>query len=247
MKYKLFLILLIFTITSCAQNLNTPNVKTPFNSKGFAYIYNEEDFNKKIINKKFDNNLLQVAHNKLRVGTLIKLINPKTNDFIVLKNSKKLNYPDFYKILITTPVALKLNLQKDLPLIEIIEIKKNKSFVAKKAKIHVEEKKLHSNAPVETVKISNISRNKKKINNVNKDKFFINIGVFYSKNSAFFLKDRITKELSSFDSNKLKIKIKKTNKVTLLSGPYTTINSMKNDYILLKNFGFEELDISINE
>ena len=46
---------------------------------------------------------------------------------------------------------------------------------------------------------------------------------------------------------KLFIKTQNVNKITLLSGPYTSINSMKNDYIDLKNFGFEELDISINE
>ena len=35
-----------------------------------------------------------------------------------------------------------------------------------------------------------------------------------------------------------------SNKQTnLISGPYNTINFMKNDYILLKKFGFEELDI----
>ena len=40
---------------------------------------------------------------------------------------------------------------------------------------------------------------------------------------------------------------KKSNKQTeLISGPYYAINFMKNDYILLKQFGFEELDI-INE
>ena len=88
---------------------------------------------------------------------------------------------------------------------------------------------------------------KKNKNNVNKDKFFINIAEFYSKKSALFLKDRIVKDLSSFDGNKLNIKIKKTNKIALLSGPYTSINLMKNDYIQLKNFGFEELDININE
>ncbi len=32
-----------------------------------------------------------------------------------------------------------------------------------------------------------------------------------------------------------------------MSGPYNSINLMKNDYIQLKHFGFEELDISINE
>ena len=40
-----------------------------------------------------------------------------------------------HKVLITEPVAKKLDLDLDLPLLEIIEIKKNKSFIAKKTKI----------------------------------------------------------------------------------------------------------------
>ena len=80
-----------------------------------------------------------------------------------------------------------------------------------------------------------------------KDKFYIVIAELYSKNSASLLKKRITQELKNFDSKKLYINSKKSNKITLLSGPYNSINLMKNDYIQLKNFGFEELDISINE
>ena len=129
----------------------------------------------------------------------------------------------------------------------MIEIKKNKFFIAKKTQIFNEEKKIHSNAPVEVVKIDNISLNKKKINSSKKDKFFIIIAEFYSYNSAELLKKRINEEILNFDVNKLNIKTRKTNKITLLSGPYTAINSVKNDYIQLKNFGFEELDISINE
>ena len=54
---------------------------------------------------------------------------------IVLKNTKRIKYPDFYKILITKPVAENLKLDLDLPILDIIEIKKNKSFVAKKKNI----------------------------------------------------------------------------------------------------------------
>ena len=90
----------------------------------------------------------------------------------------------------------------------------------------------------------NNDNNKK---SVIKDNFYIIVGEFYSKESAFFLKKRITQELTSFNSRKLYIKSKKSNKITLISGPYNSINLMKNDYIQLKNFGFEELDISINE
>lgn len=245
MNYKYILIFLF--LTSCAEKLEKLDSKSPFISKGFAYIYNDEDFINKIIKKKMDNNSLQIAHNKLKPGTLIKIINLKTNDTIILKNNKRLQYPDFYKILITQPVADQLNLQKDSPLIELIEIKKNKFFIAKKSKIFQEEKKIHNNAPVEGVIINNISQTNEKIKKVTKDKFYIIIAEFYSKNSANLLNERITRELPSFNSKKLFIKSKKTNKISLISGPYSSVNLMKNDYILFKNFGFEELDITINE
>ena len=97
-------------------------------------------------------------------------------------------------------------------------------------------------------KVQNFEIKKQKVKNkAIKDKFYIIIAEFYSKNSASLLKKRITQELKNFDSKKLYINSKKSNKITLLSGPYSSINLMKNDYIQLKNFGFEELNISINE
>tara|TARA_B110001450_G_scaffold223293_1_gene220332 strand:+ start:131 stop:868 length:738 start_codon:yes stop_codon:yes gene_type:complete len=245
MKYKLFILFLI--LSSCVNGHNKTQVKPPYNSKGLAYIYTEKDFIEKIILKKFDNNDFQIAHNRLRPGSLIKLTNPLTNESIILKNSKRVDYPDFYKILITSPVAKKINLDVDFPLIELLVVKKNKSFIAKKTKIFQEEKTIHSNAPVELVKIDNISKTTKTNKIKKKDKIYIVIGDFYSRTSAYSLKKRITQELINFDSKKLFIKSKKTNKTTLVSGPYGSINLMKNDYIQLKKFGFEELDITINE
>ncbi len=245
MKFKIIFIILLLVV-SCSPYQNYGQQKKPFIAKGFAYIYSDEDFINKIIKKKFDNNQFQIGHDKLRPGSLIKIINLKTNDSIILKNTKRLDYPDFYKILITKPVAEKLNLSLDSPLIEISEIKRNKSFIAKKTKIYKEEEKIHSNAPVETVKIDNISKiknNKKK----SKERFTIVIAEFYANKSALLLKERITKELSNFNSKKLYIKSNKANKTTLLSGPYNSINLMKNDYIELKKFGFEELDLTIYE
>jgi len=245
MKYKLIILLVL--ITSCAQNISKHHQKLLYSAKGFAYIYKDEDFNNKLIKKKFVNTQLQIAHNKLKPGTLIKLMNPITKDFIILKAGNKVQFPDLYKILITESVANKINLKIDFPLVEVLEIKKNKSFIAKKSEIHNEEKKIHSNAPVELVKIDNISKNTKNNKISNNDKIFIIIAEFYSNKSAVLLKKRIVKELTNFDSNKLSIRAKKINKISLLSGPYKSINLMKNDYIQLKNFGFEELDISINE
>ena len=134
--------------------------KKHYTSKGFAYIYNEYDVGQKIIKGKMDNSKMQISHQNLKTGTLIKISNPKNKESLVFKNIKRIKYPNFYKILITKPVAQKLDLNKDLPILEIIEIKKNKSFIAEKAKIYSEEKKIPSNAPVASVQISNISKNK---------------------------------------------------------------------------------------
>ncbi len=217
--------------------------RAPYNSKGFAYIYNDEDYKNNIIKGKLNNSLLQVSHASLKNNALIKIINPKTNDSLTIRNFKRIEYPDFYKILITKKVAEKLNIQSDLPLIEILEIKKNKSFIAKKAKIYNEEKKISSNAPITSVKISNISKNKKTDRTNTKDKFVILIGTFYTNDTAKFLKKRIIKEIPDYDVKKLQIRKKSNKQTDLISGPYNTINFMKNDYILLKKFGFEELDI----
>ena len=245
MKYK-YLILLFF-LFHCSQNLKISSEKKSYYSKGFAYIYNNEDFSNKIISKKLNNELLQISNNKLRSGTLIKIINTKTQDALILKNKSSIRYPEFYKILITKAVSEKLNLDHKLPLVELFEVKKNKSFVAGEAKIFNEEKKIYSNAPVEKVKIDNISKIEIKKKDVKESKIFINIAEFYSIESANFLKKRISSDIKNFDSKKLIIKVKKTNKISLLSGPYNSIDLVKNDYTLLKNYGFEELDISLNE
>ena len=155
-----FNILIFFFLLSCSSNYTKLENRKPYNSTGFAYIYNESDYENKVINKNLNNQLLQISHKDLKIGSLIKLTNPSTKEYLILKNAKKIKYPEFYKILITKPVASKLNLNDDLPLIEIIEIKKNKSFIAKKAKIYHEEKKISSKAPVTSVKIANISKKK---------------------------------------------------------------------------------------
>ena len=243
MKFKFLLILLL---TSCVSELNKTISKSTYASSGFAYIYNESDYINKITSKKFKNDQLIIAHNRLKVGKLIKVTNPKNNKFIVLKIKKKANYPEFYQILITEAVAHKLKLEESLPFLEIQEIKKNKSFIAEKTETFEEERKVVNKVPVTGVKIDNLSKTKKisKSKTVN---FSIIIAHFYSSDSAFFLKQRIIKEMPNFNNKKILIRKKKKNSFQLISGPYNTVNSLKNDYIILKRNGFEELDVELNE
>ena len=240
-------LILIFFLTSCSANYTKSDNRKPYNSTGFAYIYNAKDYENKIIKKKFDNDLLEISQRDLKFGSLVRLINPQTKESLVLKNIKRVNYPDFYKVLITQSVATKLNINSELPLIEVLEIKKNKSFVAEKAKIYQEEKKISSKAPVTSVKIANISEKKPSKKKINPSNIYILIASFYTNEAANLLKQRIITETPNYDINKLKIK-KKTSKIfEVLSGPYKSINLLKNDYTNLKIFGFEELDIFINE
>ena len=62
-------------------------------------------------------------------------------------------------MLITKPVADKLNLVSEFPLVEVTAIKKNKSFIAEKTTIFKEEEQIHNKAPVENVAVANISKN----------------------------------------------------------------------------------------
>ena len=245
MKFSIFIF--IFFLISCSPHYTKFDNRKPYNSTGLVYIYNTNDYEKKIIKKKMNNELLQISQKNLKVGSLIKLINPRTQESLVLKNIKKIEYPDFYKIMITQPVADKLNISGELPLIEVLEIKKNKSFIAEKAKIYHEEKKISSKAPVTTVKISNISKKKIDIKKNIAEDVHILIASFYTNEAANLLKKRIIKEIPNYDINKLKIKKKTSKEFEVLSGPYKSINLLKNDYIGLKFFGFEELDIFINE
>jgi len=245
MKFRL--IFTLFFVLSCGPQFSTINQKKPYTSKGFALIYNDFDFNKKIIKGKMNNDIMQISHQSLKTGTLLKIINPRNNESIVLKNIKRIRYPSFYKILITNEVAKKLDLNHELPLLEIIEIKKNKSFVAKKAKIYKEEKKIPSKAPVASVQISNISKNKSKNYSKKSEKLYIHIASFYSIETARFLRQRIIKEVADLNSKKLKIEKISSKETQVISGPYNSVNLLKNDYIKLQNLGFEELNIFINE
>ena len=222
-------------------------MKEPYAANGFAYIYNESDFNEKIIKGKMNNDILQISHQNLKTGTLIKVTNQKNKESLVLKNIKRIRYPEFYKVLITEAVAQKLKLDTNLPILEIIEVKKNKSFIAKEAKTFTEEKKISSKAPVENIQISNIAKEKSRQNIKTSEQIYILLGSFYSIDTANFLKQRIIKDVPEFNINKLKIKKNNIKENLVISGPYNSINSVKNDYILLKTFGFEELDIILNE
>ncbi len=242
MKYNY--ILIFFFVFSCSSINTTSYKKQNLNSKGFAYIYSQNDYNNKFITKKIDPTELLIGHNQIRRGAIIKISNPRNKKNIITKNSFKVNYPDFYKIFITKPIAQKLDLSEDFPYVEIEELRKNKSFIAKKAIIFQEEKQLHDKAPVEKVKIKDISKTTS-VEKTKKPKFVIILGNFYSHEAAKLLIERINSETNAFKTKKISILKRKKHNYEVYLGPYNTIKMIKNDYIALKQINFDEVDIKI--
>ena len=98
----------------CATESSRNSIKTSFSTSGFAYIYNDLDYVNKIISKKLDNNIIQIAHSTLKVGTMVEITNPKNDKKIILKINKKIKYPELYSILITKKVSEELKLNEEL-------------------------------------------------------------------------------------------------------------------------------------
>jgi len=236
MKYKI--VLLIF-LTSCINTTYTGNKNFTYSVKGFAAI------NDQPISTSGDN-MFFVSHNMFKLGTKLKITNPANNIFVETIVKKKIKYDNFYKVLISKNTAQKLNLDLNFPYVEVTEIKKNKSFIAKKAIMNNIEKKIANKAPVTKINIDNLSK-QEIIKKTKSKSYSILVADFSSLESAELLKTRLIKIL--VNSNYQLIYINKNNNKSfeLLMGPYNTINKLKNDYIVLNDSNFEDLDIKINE
>ena len=239
MKFKIIFIILFLHSCSAGSLQQKKSTFAPYISKGFALVYDEKDYVKKIVSRKLNQDELQIAHNKLRINSIVTITNPENKKSLTLKVSKKLKYPDFFTVLITKKVADVLELDTNMPFVDLQQRVKNKSFVAKKSVTFSEEKLASNKAPVTKVQIRNISTQKKFIKK-NK-KFSIIIGEFYSKESAYHLKGRLEKNY--VEKEALKIKRLGKNKFQLSAGPYTSINTLKNAYFQLNKYGFDNLDI----
>ena len=235
MKYR---IILLFFLAACTNSTYNNKNSFTYTAKGFAFIKNQSSIS-------LDNNLF-VSHNKLKLGTKIRISNPVNDKSIETIIKKKIKYDNFYKVLISSDIADKLNLNLRFPYIELTEIKKNKSFVAKKAITESVEKKIANKAPVTKISINNLSKSKKIIKNTPKN-YSILVAKFYSLESAEVLKKRLITILKNSNYPLIHINKKNNKSYELLMGPYNTINKLKNDYIALNESNFEDLDIKLND
>ena len=246
LKQTSILFFFIFFLFSCADykiNKKPDKIeKQYYSSSGFTLIYDDELFLAKVVNKKINNNDIVILHNFLKKNTPVKIINPENSMTVEAKILRKANYPQIFNSVISEKVALLLELDSKNPFVEIIELKKNETFIAKEGSIFDEEKTVADKAPVDQIKMNDLSisieNNKKK--SYKNNNFIIVISDFYYKESAINLKNELVKKINL---NKILVKKINNNKYRLLVGPFKNFNALKNTYISLNNLGFEYLNI----
>jgi len=244
MKFKYFF--LIFFLFSCVEdvkliNRNNIQVKKTFISKGFTLIYNDNLIKKKTIKKRIDGREYVILHSFLERNTYVKILNPINSKTVIAKVKYKTNYPIIYNSVITNRIAEELELNYEDPYVEIIEIRKNDTFIAKKAKTFDEEKNVANKAPVTDININVISNELENTEiRSKKNEYIINIGEYYYLDSAKVVKNRLINE-----ANLTNVKIKKIskNKFRVYVGSYSFFNAMKDPYFAISKLGFEHLDV----
>ncbi len=155
---------------------------------------------------------------------------------------KKNKYPNFYNSVISKRISSELELNESEPYIEIKEIIQGSSFIAKKAKIFDEEKKVAEKAPVEQIQIKDIANNsKKEIIIMNKEfSYVIKIADFYFEKSAKEMKSRISTETAIKEINIEKLT---SIKFRVFIGPYDNLNSLKKSFNAINVLKFDSIEI----
>ena len=249
LKKVILVLLLIIQLYACADYKTDKetqyNEKLYYSSSGFALIYEEELYKQKVINRKLDNQDINVMHNILKKNTPIKIINPENSKVIETKVYKKAHYPKIFNIVISKKISTILELDVNNPYVEILELKKNKTFIAKEGSIFEDEKNVADKAPVDQIKMDDLTKDQTQIEEkiTKKSNFILVISDFYYLSSANNLRNELVKKINI---NNISVKKINNKKYRLFAGPFENFNALKNTYISLNQLGFESLNVYRN-
>ena len=252
MFYRNFLIIVIFLFTSNCTTSNLTN-KSPdidfensFTNKGFTLVYTDELYSDKVVTTKVEERSLLILQRNLKKDTQVKITNLINNKSVLAIVGKKSKYPWFNNSVISARIADELKLDLNEPYIEIIAISESSLFVAKKAKMYDEEKKVAIKVPVNSISIDNLNvkknNNRKKV--VRKFSYNIKIADFYFNKTAVSMTKRIKADTNIKKTNIRKISDKK---YRVYLGPFNNINSLQKSYNDIKILEFENIEIIRND
>ena len=251
MHYKHTIVVLLIFLNSCVnypidKKIETKQKKNYFLNKGFALVYNDDLYKKKLIKAKIENRSLIIFQRNLKKNSTVKITNLINSKYIIAKVGKRTKYPFFYNSVISQRISEELEINELEPYIEIKEIIANSSFIAKKAKTFDEEKKVSGKAPIDSISVYNlndsIQKNEKKIKK-SKFNYIIKIADFYFKNSAKSMIDRIKKETPV---NNVRIQNLSSTQYRVFLGPFNNMNSLQKAFSAISALEFENIEIIKN-
>ena len=251
MNYKILFIIFLISLNSCIENpiKITSKIdlkKQYYSNKGFTLIYSEDLILDKLVNKKINERDLLIFQKNLKINTNVKITNLVNSRSILAKVGPSANYPNFYNSVISKRISIELDLSMDEPYVQIKELINNSSFIAKASKTFDEEKNVASKAPVDEIKVSNLSTRtktitKKTIRNFN---YIIKIADLYFRDSANVLTARIKEE-----TNIKKVFVNNLSKsqYRVFLGPFDNINLLQKAFNDIKILEFENIEIIHND
>ena len=251
MHYKHTIVVLLIFLNSCVnypidKKIETKQRKNYFLNKGFALVYNDDLYKKKLIESKIENRSIIIFQRNLKKNSTVKITNLINSKYIIAKVGKRTKYPFFYNSVISQRISEELEINELEPYIEIKEIIANSSFIAKKAKTFDEEKKVSGKAPIDSISVYNLNdsvqKNEKKIKK-SKFNYIIKIADFYFKNTAKSMIDRIKKETLV---NNARIQNLSSTQYRVFLGPFNNINSLQKAFSDISTLEFENIEIIKN-
>ena len=251
MHYKHTIVVLLIFLNSCVnypidKKIETKQRKNYFLNKGFALVYNDDLYKKKLIESKIENRSIIIFQRNLKKNSTVKITNLINSKYIIAKVGKRTKYPFFYNSVISQRISEELEINELEPYIEIKEIIANSSFIAKKAKTFDEEKKVSGKAPIDSISVNNLNDSiQKKEKKIKKSKFnyIIKIADFYFKNTAKSMIDRIKKETPV---NNVRIQNLSSTQYRVFLGPFNNINSLQKAFSAISALEFENIEIIKN-
>ena len=244
MNYKIIIFFVLIFMYSCAPVEKKVDVsfKEVFSNSGFSLVYDNE-LNSEIVTKRIDDRSLIIFQKNLKPRTSVKIVNLLNNKSTIAEVGEKSIYPDFYNAVISKRIASLIEIDINEPYTSIIEIDKNSTFVAKKAKTFEEERVVAEKAPVDEIGVKDLNSDIKNHNKKNKKKDFryvIKLADFYFIDSATSLKKRVKIELGLKNVHINKIS---ETKFRVYLGPFKDLLSIQRTFNKLQNLNFENIEI----
>ena len=212
--YKKIYLFLFVIFLSCTSDYSV------YERKGFAKI----NYNNKIISPLPKSTLLKVTNIENKKSVVVA-----TNDISKNLGPRIITLPD--------NIFQELKLNKNLPLIHMQTLRKNKVFIAKKTEIYEQEKRVDKKVVIEKINIMNLANDKK-----SKDSIYLNFGPFYNKIYA----NQLYKILKlRFNNKKLVFKDYQDKNYTISIGPLKNLTEFDKIYLKLGKIGLIGFDIKI--